>query len=93
MNAIFYRYGSVYEPDMLAAFRQAGLNVVEISREIDDKSVTDRERIDFVMQQNPFVVKYDNIPRETRDWSLCKTVLSNKEAQAQLLRGWGRSYR
>ena len=52
-----------------------------------------RERIDFVMQQNPFVVKYDNIPRETRDWSLCKTVLSKKEAQAQLLRGWGRSYR
>lgn len=48
MNAIFYRYGSVYEPDMLAAFKQAGLNVVEINREIDDKSVTDRERIDLI---------------------------------------------
>lgn len=48
MNAIFYRYGSVYEPDMLAAFKQAGLNVVEIDREISDKSVTDRERIDLI---------------------------------------------
>lgn len=48
MNAIFYRYGSVYEPDMLAAFKQAGLHVVEIDREINDKSVTDRERIDLV---------------------------------------------
>ncbi len=48
MNAIFYRYGSVYEPDMLAAFKQAGLNVIEIDREVSDKSVTDRERIDLV---------------------------------------------
>lgn len=33
---------------MLAAFRQAGLNVAEIDREITVKSVTDKERIDLV---------------------------------------------
>ncbi len=45
MKVIFYRYGSVYEPDMLAAFKQAGLDVVEIEREITDKDITDQERI------------------------------------------------
>ena len=50
-----------------------------------------RERIDFVMKQNPFVVKYDNIPSQTNDWSTCKAVLSKKEAQTQLLKGWARN--
>ncbi len=45
MKVIFYRYGSVYEPDMLSAFKQAGLDVVEIGREITDKDITDQERI------------------------------------------------
>lgn len=45
MKVIFYRYGSVYEPDMLDAFKQAGLWVVEIDREITDKDITDQERI------------------------------------------------
>ena len=45
MKVIFYRYGSVYEPDMLAAFKQAGLDVVETDREITDKDITDQERI------------------------------------------------
>jgi hypothetical protein len=50
-----------------------------------------RERIDIVMQQNPFVLKYDNIPsKESGDWSACKAVLSKQEAQAQLLKGWDR---
>ena len=48
MKIIFYRYGSVYEPDMLAAFTQAGLDVIEIDREITDKDVTDRERINIL---------------------------------------------
>ena len=45
MKVIFYRYGSVYEPDMLSAFKQAGLDVVEIDWEITDKDITDQERI------------------------------------------------
>ena len=48
MNILFYRYNSVYEPDMLSAFKQAGLNVIEIDREITDKDITDRERIRLV---------------------------------------------
>lgn len=48
MNVLFYRYNSVYEPDMLSAFKQAGLNVIEIDREITDKDITDRERIRLV---------------------------------------------
>ncbi len=45
MDIIFYRYGSIYEPDMLDAFHRAGLNVIEVTREIEDKSVTNSERI------------------------------------------------
>lgn len=48
MNILFYRYNSIYEPDMLSAFKQAGLNVIEIDREITDKDITDRERIRLV---------------------------------------------
>lgn len=47
-----------------------------------------KERIDVVMQQNPFVNKYDNIPTQTNDWSACRAVLSKEEAQKQLLWGW-----
>lgn len=48
MKVIFYRYGSVYEPDMLDAFKQAGLDVVEIDREITDKDITDQKRISIM---------------------------------------------
>ena len=48
MNILFYRYNSIYEPDMLAAFKQAGLDVVEINREMTDKNITDKERIGVV---------------------------------------------
>ena len=48
MNILFYRYGSVYEPDMIDAFKAAGLNVIEINNEIDNKDVTDQERISII---------------------------------------------
>ena len=50
MNAIFYRYGSVYEPDMADAFSKAGLDVVTIDREINSKDITDQERISLVSE-------------------------------------------
>ena len=31
MDILFYRYGSIYEPDMITAFDRAGLRVIEIS--------------------------------------------------------------
>ena len=58
---------------------------IDILNEDEEKA---KERIDVVMQQNPFVAKYDNIPPQTDDWSACATVLSRQDAQTQLLKGW-----
>ena len=49
---------------------------------LDGDEAKAKERIDFVMHQNPFVVKYDNIPLQTNDWAVCATVLSKQEAHA-----------
>ncbi len=48
MNILFYRYGSIYEPDMIDAFISSGLNVIEIKHEITYKNISDQERIDIV---------------------------------------------
>lgn len=48
MKIIFYRYGSIYEPDVLAAFHKAGLEVIEISDEINNKSITTTDRMKLV---------------------------------------------
>ncbi len=45
MNIVFYRYGSIYEPDMIMAFKTAGLNVIEITPEIKNKDITAADRI------------------------------------------------
>ena len=37
MNILFYRYGSICEPDLIEAFREYGLNVVEDRTEITNK--------------------------------------------------------
>ena len=48
MKIIFYRYGSIYEPDMLAAFNMSGLEVIEINNEINNKTITSSERMRLV---------------------------------------------
>ena len=48
MNILFYRYGSIYEPDMIDAFTKAGLNVIEITSEITNKNLTALEQIKLV---------------------------------------------
>jgi len=48
MNILMYRYGSICEPDMIDAFKKAGLNVIEESREITDKNISQSERISLV---------------------------------------------
>ena len=48
MNVLFYRYNSIYEPDMIVALKRAGLNVIELDREIKDKHISDQERIRLV---------------------------------------------
>ncbi len=45
MNILFYRYNSIYEPDMINAFKKAGLNVIEITDEIRNKDISDSRRI------------------------------------------------
>ncbi len=45
MNIIFYRYNSIYEPDMIDAFTKSGLNVIEITEEMTDKNISDSRRI------------------------------------------------
>lgn len=50
MKVLFYRYGSICEPDMLNALKKAGLEVFEITDEILNKKITDAERISLVEQ-------------------------------------------
>lgn len=45
MNILFYRYGSVCEPDLVCAFRQMGLTVFEDTTEITSKSISDADRL------------------------------------------------
>lgn len=45
MKIIFYRYGSVCEPDIINAFQSAGLNVIEETTEIEKKNISDTERL------------------------------------------------
>lgn len=48
MNIIFYRYNSIYEPDMIEAFRLAGLSVIEITEEMEDKEISNARRAELL---------------------------------------------
>lgn len=50
MEILFYRYGSICEPDMIQAFRQAGLTVLEDTTEITSKAISDADRLLSVEQ-------------------------------------------
>ena len=39
MNILFYRYGSICEPDIIASFKQLGLNITEDTREVYNKQL------------------------------------------------------
>lgn len=45
MEILFYRYGSICEPDIMQAFRQTGLTVLEDTTEITKKSISDADRL------------------------------------------------
>ncbi|MCM1568374.1 MAG: glycosyltransferase [Roseburia sp.] len=45
MKILFYRYGSICEPDLIEAFRSLGLEVMEETAEITDKGLTSAERV------------------------------------------------
>lgn len=48
MEILFYRYGSICEADMINAFCQAGLNVLEDITEITEKLISDADRLSSV---------------------------------------------
>jgi len=46
MNIMFYRYGSICEPDMISAFREYGIQVYESDAEITNKNILPAQRAD-----------------------------------------------
>lgn len=46
MNILFYRYGSICESDLIAAFREYGITVYESDDEITDKNILPAQRAD-----------------------------------------------
>lgn len=75
MNALFYRYGSICEPDIIAGFEELGIHVSEITVEIYNKNVLPADGVrlltdelfarmyDFVFSINfyPFISDVCNI--------------------------------
>ena len=48
MNILFYRYGSICEPDLIDAFVELGHTVTQITEEITNKLVTPQQAIKLV---------------------------------------------
>lgn len=45
MKVLFYRYGSICEPDIIEAFKELGLTMAQFNEEITNKSLTAKECI------------------------------------------------
>ena len=50
MKVLFYRYNSICEPDYIAAFKKAGLEVAEITEEMHRKSMSGEERARILLE-------------------------------------------
>ena len=48
MKLLFYRYGSICEPDVIAGFQELGHSVLEITAEITNKSLAPQEAVQLV---------------------------------------------
>lgn len=48
MNVLLYRYGSICEPDMIAAFQKLNLQVIEVDEEITNKTLTAKDQVALV---------------------------------------------
>lgn len=51
MKVLFYRYNSICEPDYLAGFRALGIEVDEITAEMEDKSITQAQTVKLVSDE------------------------------------------
>lgn len=60
MNILFYRYGSICEPDIVAAFAAFGINVIEEKSEVYDKDFSPSARAklvnELITKHSPFFV-------------------------------------
>ena len=57
MTLLFYRYGSICEPDVIAGFEELGFQVNTITDEMTDKSITGEQQItliDETLQRNTY---------------------------------------
>ncbi len=48
MKILLYRYGSICEPDIIDAFTQIGLNIIEETTEITTKKISPAQRVQLV---------------------------------------------
>lgn len=48
MNLLFYRYGSICEPDFIEGFKELGNTVTELTYEIEDKNIPAAKRVELV---------------------------------------------
>ena len=48
MKLLFYRYGSICEPDVISGFQELGHTVLEITEEISNKSLSPQEAVQIV---------------------------------------------
>lgn len=67
MKILFYRYGSICEPDLIRVFHEIGLEVLEETTEITDKTVTPATQVrlveDILKRETPlFVFSINFIP-------------------------------
>ena len=51
MNILFYRYGSICEPDLLQVFHEFGFTIIEESTEITQKSIPASTRIQLLAEK------------------------------------------
>lgn len=51
MKLLFYRYGSICEPDIIAGFQELGHTIIEMTQEITNKSMLPSECVQLVTKQ------------------------------------------
>lgn len=51
MKILFYRYGSICEPDVMEAFEKLGLEVIEEKTEIENKGLTAADQVKLVSRR------------------------------------------
>lgn len=51
MKLLFYRYGSICEPDIIAGFQELGHTIIEMTDEVTNKSLLPSECVQFITKQ------------------------------------------